>query len=60
MHFPIIMKLIISITSITDYITSKEKTVLKHPGGHVSLCISNEAHKELSSKVTSWIKSKIR
>ena len=54
------MKLFISITSITDYITSKEKTVFKHPGGHVSLCISNEAHKELSSKVTRWIKSKIR
>ena len=49
------MKLIISITSITDYITSKEKTVFKHAGGHVSLCISNEAHKELWPKVARWI-----
>ena len=46
--------------AITDYISSKEKTVFKHPGGHVSLCISNEAHKELWPKVAKWIKSEIR
>jgi polyhydroxyalkanoate synthase len=46
--------------AITDYITSKEKTVFKHPGGHVSLCISNEAHKELWPKVARWIKLEIR
>jgi polyhydroxyalkanoate synthase len=46
--------------AITDYISSKEKTVFKHPGGHVSLCISNEAHKELWPKVSRWIKSEIR
>ena len=46
--------------AITDYISSKEKTVFKHPGGHVSLCISNEAHKELWPKVARWIKSEIR
>jgi polyhydroxyalkanoate synthase len=43
--------------AITDYISSKETTVFKHPGGHVSLCISNEAHKELWPKVARWIKS---
>ena len=46
--------------AITDYISSKEKTVFKHHGGHVSLCISNEAHKELWPKVSRWIKSEIR
>ena len=46
--------------AITDYISSKEKTVFKHPGGHVSLCISNEAHKELWPKVARWVKSEIR
>lgn len=45
--------------AITDYISSKEKTVFKHPGGHVSLCISNTAHKELWPKVANWIKSEI-
>ena len=46
--------------AITDYISSKETTVFKHPGGHVSLCISNEAHKELWPKVARWIKSERR
>jgi len=47
----------ISSLAINDYISSKEKKVFKHPGGHVSLCISNEAHKELWPKVANWIKS---
>jgi polyhydroxyalkanoate synthase subunit PhaC len=42
---------------INDYISSKEKEVFKHPGGHVSLCISNQAHTELWPKVANWIKS---
>lgn len=46
--------------AINDYISSKEKPIFKHPGGHVSLCISNEAHKELWPKVARWIKSGIR
>ena len=45
--------------AIDDYISSKEKKVFKHPGGHVSLCISNTAHKELWPKVANWIKSEI-
>jgi polyhydroxyalkanoate synthase len=43
--------------AIDEYISSKEKKVFKHPGGHVSLCISDTAHKELWSKVANWIKS---
>jgi polyhydroxyalkanoate synthase subunit PhaC len=43
--------------AINDYISSKEKKVFKHLGGHVSLCISNEAHKELWPKAANWIKS---
>jgi polyhydroxyalkanoate synthase len=46
--------------AINDYISSKEKPIFKHPGGHVSLCISNEAHQELWPKVARWIKSGIR
>ena len=48
----------ISSLAINDNISSKEKKVFMHPGGHVSLCISNEAHKELWPKVANWIKSK--
>jgi hypothetical protein len=44
--------------AINDNISSKEKKVFMHPGGHVSLCISDEAHKELWPKVANWIKSK--
>ena len=44
---------------IDGYISSKEKKVYKHSGGHVSLCISEKAHKELWPKVANWIKLKI-
>jgi polyhydroxyalkanoate synthase subunit PhaC len=46
--------------AIDGYISSKEKEVFTHPGGHVSLCISEKAHKELWPKVANWIKSKIQ
>ena len=49
----------LSSLAIDDYISSKEKKVLKHPGGHVSLCISDTAHKELWPNVSNWIKSNI-
>ena len=45
--------------AINDNISSKEKKIFKHPGGHVSLCISDGAHKELWPKVANWIKSKL-
>jgi polyhydroxyalkanoate synthase len=43
--------------AIDDYLASHEKKVLRHPGGHISLCISDQAHKELWPKVSNWIKS---
>ena len=49
----------ISSLAINDYISSKEKRVFNHPGGHVSLCISDTAHTELWLKVANWIKSTI-
>ncbi|MGZ5511632.1 MAG: alpha/beta fold hydrolase, partial [Nitrososphaeraceae archaeon] len=45
--------------AIDNYISSKETEVFKHPGGHVSLCISDQAHKELWPKVANWIRSEI-
>jgi polyhydroxyalkanoate synthase subunit PhaC len=47
----------LSSLAIDDYISSKEKKFFKHPGGHVSLCISNQAHKELWPKVAEWTRS---
>lgn len=49
----------LSSLAIDDYISSKEKKVFKHPGGHVSLCISDTAHKDLWPNVSNWIKSNI-
>ena len=43
--------------AIDDNISSKEKVFFKHPGGHVSLCISDKTHQELWPKVSNWIKS---
>jgi polyhydroxyalkanoate synthase subunit PhaC len=43
--------------AINDYLESHEKKVLRHPGGHISLCISDQAHKVLWPKVSNWIKS---
>jgi polyhydroxyalkanoate synthase len=43
--------------AINDYISSKEKKVFMHHGGHVSLCISDHSHGELWPKVANWIKS---
>lgn len=43
--------------AINDYIKSQEKIIYRHSGGHVSLCISDDAHKELWPKVANWIKA---
>ena len=43
--------------AINDYLASLEKKVLRHPGGHISLCISDQAHKALWPKLSNWIKS---
>lgn len=47
-----------SSTAINDRITSKDKTILKNPGGHVALCISNYAHKKLWPEVAKWLLSR--
>ncbi len=43
--------------AINDHVASQEKKVIKHDGGYVSLCISENAHKEVWPRVASWIKS---
>lgn len=44
--------------AINDYISSKDKSVLKNPGGHVALCISSNAHRELWPEVAKWLLSR--
>ncbi len=44
--------------AINNYISSKDTEIFTHPGGHVSLCISDQAHKELWPKVANWIRLK--
>lgn len=41
--------------SVNAYVSSKEKSVLRNPGGHVALCISGTAHRELWPKVAKWV-----
>jgi polyhydroxyalkanoate synthase len=47
-----------SSVAINDYISSKDKSVLKNPGGHVALCISSAAHKKLWPEVAKWLLSR--
>ena len=47
-----------SSTAINDRNTSKDKMILKNPGGHVALCISNYAHKKLWPEVAEWLISR--
>jgi polyhydroxyalkanoate synthase len=44
--------------AINDYISSKDKAVLENPGGHVALCISDNAHKKLWPEVAKWLLSR--
>jgi polyhydroxyalkanoate synthase len=43
--------------AINHYISSKDKSVLKNPGGHVALCISSNAHRKLWPEVAKWLLS---
>ncbi len=45
-----------STLAINEYVASREKKIMRIPGGHVGLCISSVAHKQLWPKVASWIK----
>jgi polyhydroxyalkanoate synthase len=44
--------------AINDHISSKDKSILENPGGHVALCISNTAHKKLWPEVAKWLLSR--
>jgi polyhydroxyalkanoate synthase len=41
--------------AVNNYVSSKDKTDMKNPGGHVGLCISSPAHEKLWPEVTEWI-----
>jgi polyhydroxyalkanoate synthase subunit PhaC len=41
--------------AINDHIATNDKTVLENPGGHVALCIGNNAHKKLWPEVATWL-----
>src|SRR5919112_3394660 len=47
-----------SAIAVSDYVSSNEKDFLKSPGGHVALCISDNAHEKLWPKAAKWIQSK--
>ncbi len=47
-----------STLEVTRHVSSKDKGILKIPGGHVGLCISTIAHKSLWPEVARWVKSK--
>ncbi len=44
--------------AVNEYISSKDKSVLNNPGGHVALCISNYSHKKLWPEVAKWLLSR--
>lgn len=43
--------------SVNDHVSSKDKSVLQNPGGHVALCIGHTAHERLWPQVARWIAS---
>lgn len=47
-----------SALAVNDYISSKDKSTFRNPGGHVALCIGNEAHRRLWPEVAKWFLSK--
>jgi poly[(R)-3-hydroxyalkanoate] polymerase subunit PhaC len=47
-----------SFITINDRIASKDKPILKNPGGHVALCISNNAYKKLWPEVAKLLLSR--
>ncbi len=46
-----------SSVAINDYISSRVKSVLKIPGGHVGLCVGNAAHSKLWPEAAKWLLS---
>jgi len=49
----------ISEESDSNLISSKEKKLIEFPSGHVELCISYDAHKDLWPQVIGWLKERI-
>ncbi|MEM3916213.1 MAG: alpha/beta fold hydrolase [Candidatus Nitrosocaldus sp.] len=49
-----------STLAVNDHVSSKEKRVMSIPGGHVGLCISSIAHKQLWPSVARWMVEKAR
>lgn len=47
-----------SSAAINDHISSKDKSILKNPGGHVALCISSNVHRRLWPEVAKWLLSR--
>jgi polyhydroxyalkanoate synthase len=47
-----------SSAAINDHISSKDKSILKNPEGHVELCISSNAHRKLWPEVAKWLLSR--
>ena len=47
-----------SAIAVSDYVSSNKKDFLKSPGGHVALCISDNAYEKLWPKAAKWIQSK--
>lgn len=47
-----------STIAVNYHVSSKDKSILKIPGGHVGLCISTAAHKNLWPEVARWVINK--
>ena len=47
-----------SALAVNDYVSSKDKSTFRNPGGHVASCIGNEAHRRLWPEVAKWFLSK--
>ena len=47
-----------SALAVNDCVSSNDKATLTNPGGHVALCIGNEAHSKLWPEVAKWILSR--
>jgi polyhydroxyalkanoate synthase len=47
-----------STLAVNDHISSKDKTSLQIPRGHVGLCVSSVAHEKLWPHVAKWFLSR--
>ncbi|MDQ4073064.1 MAG: poly-beta-hydroxybutyrate polymerase, partial [Thermoproteota archaeon] len=43
---------------INDSVSSKDKITMEFPSGHVELCISHDAHKNLWPQAVEWLESR--